>query len=76
MRYLLERREKVAYAGFRAAGCDVGSGPTESMCKSLSRRMKGIAMRWTGNNAQAMVALESLQQSNLWPNYWSNQIAA
>jgi hypothetical protein len=76
MRYLFERREKVDYASFRAAGYDVGSGPTESMCKSLSRRMKGIGMRWTGKNAESMVALESLHQSNLWPNYWSTRLAA
>ena len=76
MRYLIERREKVDYASFRAAGYDVGSGPTESMCKSLSRRMKGIGMRWTGKNAESMVALETLHQSNLWPNYWSTRLAA
>jgi hypothetical protein len=76
MRYLVERREKVDYASFRAAGYDVGSGPTESMCKSLSRRMKGIGMRWTGKNAESMVALESLHQSGLWPNYWSTRLAA
>jgi hypothetical protein len=76
MRYLIERREKVDYAKFKAAGYDVGSGPTESMCKSLSRRMKGIGMRWTGRNAESMVALESLHQSNLWPNYWSTRLAA
>ncbi len=76
MGYLIERREKVDYASFRAAGYDVGSGPTESMCKSLSRRMKGIGMRWTGKNAEAMVALESLHQSNLWPAYWSTRLAA
>ena len=76
MRYLIERREKVDYASFRAAGYDVGSGPTESMCKSLSRRMKGIGMRWTGRNAESMVALESLHQSGLWPNYWSTRLAA
>ena len=76
MGYLLERREKVDYASFRAAGYDVGSGPTESMCKSLGRRMKGIGMRWTGKNAESMVALESLHQSGLWPNYWSTRLAA
>ena len=76
MRYLIERKEKVDYAGFRAAGYDIGSGPTESMCKSLSRRMKGIGMRWTGKNAESMVALESLHQSGLWPNYWSTCLAA
>ena len=76
MRYLIERREKVDYASFRAAGYDVGSGPTESMCKSLSRRMKGIGMRWTGKNAESMVALESLHQSGQWPSYWSKRLAA
>jgi hypothetical protein len=76
MGYLIERREKVDYASFRAAGYDVGSGPTESMCKSLSRRMKGIGMRWTGRNAESMVALESLHQSGLWPTYWSTRLAA
>jgi hypothetical protein len=76
MRYLIERREKVDYASFRAAGLDVGSGPTESMCKSLSRRMKGIGMRWSPNNAESMVALEALHQSSLWANYWSSRLAA
>jgi hypothetical protein len=76
MRYLLERKQKVDYASFGAAGYDIGSGPTESMCKSLSRRMKGIGMRWNPRNAESIVALESLHQSNLWPNYWSTRIAA
>ncbi len=76
MSYLLERKPKVDYASFRAAGYDIGSGPTESMCKSLSRRLKGIGMRWTGKNAESMIALESLHQSNLWPTYWSTRLAA
>ncbi len=76
MRYLLERKEKVNYADFRAAGYDIGSGPTESMCKSLSRRMKGIGMRWTTRNAEAMVALESMHQSSLWPHYWKSRVRA
>jgi hypothetical protein len=76
MRYLLQRREKVDYAGFRQAGFSIGSGPTESMCKSLGRRMKGVGMRWTAKNAEAMVALESLQQSNQWPAYWTTRLAA
>ncbi len=76
MGYLIERQKKVDYAKFRAAGYDIGSGPTESTCKSLSRRMKGIGMRWTGKNAESMVALECLHQSNLWPAYWSTRLAA
>jgi len=76
MRYLSQRQEKVNYPAFRAAGLDIGSGPTESMCKSLSRRMKGIGMRWTAQNAESMVALEALHQSNLWSAYWSKRPAA
>ena len=76
MRYLSQRQEKVNYPLFRAAGLDIGSGPTESMCKSLSRRMKGIGMRWTAANAESMVALEALHQSNLWSTYWSTRLAA
>ena len=76
MRYLQQRSGKVDYAKFKAAGMDIGSGPTESMCKSLSRRMKGIGMRWTARNAESMVALEALHQSNLWKAYWSTRLAA
>jgi hypothetical protein len=76
MRYLGERRAKVDYAAFRAAGMDIGSGPTESMCKSLGRRMKGIGMRWTAANAESVVALEALHQSDLWSTYWSTRLAA
>jgi hypothetical protein len=76
MGYLIERKEKVDYASFRAAGYDIGSGPTESMCKSLSRRMKGIGMRWKAKNAETLVALEALHQSNLWRPYWSTRFAA
>jgi hypothetical protein len=76
MRYLNQRQEKVNYSAFCAAGLDIGSGPTESMCKSLSRRMKGIGMRWTASNAESMVALEALHQSDLWSTYWSTRLAA
>jgi hypothetical protein len=76
MHYLSRRREKIDYARFKAAGLDIGSGPTESTCKSLSRRMKGVGMRWTASNAEAMTALEALHQSDLWSTYWSTRLAA
>jgi hypothetical protein len=76
MQYLARRREKVDYVKFRSAGMDIGSGPTESMCKSLSRRMKGIGMRWKVSNAQSVVALEALHQSGLWRVYWTSRLAA
>ena len=76
MQYLLTRREKIDYARFKSMGLKIGSGPTESGCKSASRRLKGPGMRWTGRNAEAMVALESLHQSKLWSIYWQSRLNA
>lgn len=76
MHYLLTRREKIEYARFRSLGLKIGSGPTESGCKSESRRLKGVGMRWTAINAEALLALESLHQSNLWPAYWQSRFKA
>jgi hypothetical protein len=74
MQYLLSRREKVDYARFRALGLKIGSGPTESGCKSESRRLKGVGMRWTGSNAEAMTAHEALHQSNVSATYWKSRL--
>jgi hypothetical protein len=76
MGYLLPRREKIDYARFRALGLQIGSGATESGCKSHSRRLKGVGMRWRGRNAEAMLGLESLHQSNLWKTYWRCRLKA
>ena len=76
MEYLLIRKEKIAYGRFRAQGFKIGSGPTESGCKSEARRLKGVGMRWTAENAQSMLALESLHQSNLWKTYWNSKLKA
>jgi hypothetical protein len=76
MQYLASRRERIDYARHRKAGFQIGSGPTESGCKSEARRLKGIGMRWTARNAEAVMALEGLHQSHLWPTYWSHRNAA
>lgn len=76
MHYLLTRREQVTYARFRSLGLKIGSGPTESGCKSEARRLKGVGMRWTARNAEAVLALESLHQSKLWPTYWQSRLKA
>lgn len=73
MQYLLTRRQKVDYARFRAMGLKIGSGTTESSCKSHARRLKGVGMRWTAANAEAITGLEALYQSNLWPTYWRHR---
>jgi hypothetical protein len=68
--YVTDRREMVAYPEYLAAGRQIGSGPTESMCKTTTKRLKGVGMRWDGDNAEAVMALDALDQSGEWKQYW------
>jgi hypothetical protein len=44
----------------------------ESMCGVTTDRIKGRRRRWDIENAEAMMALEALWQSNdLWDKYWA-----
>jgi hypothetical protein len=68
--YVTDRRAMVAYPEYLAAGRQIGSGPTESMCKATTLRLKGSGMRWDGDNAEAVMALDALEQSGEWQHYW------
>jgi hypothetical protein len=72
--YVSERREMIKYPAFRAKGWQIGSGPTEATCKTLTARLKGSGMRWDSNNAEAVMALEALTQSVQWAAYWKSQL--
>ena len=72
--YLSERREMIRYPEFRSKGWQIGSGPTEATCKTLTARLKGSGMRWDGDNAEAIMALEALTQSGQWDWYWRSQL--
>jgi hypothetical protein len=74
LHYVAQRREMIAYDEFERQGWKIGSGPIEAMCKATTRRLKGPGMRWDGDNAEAMMALEALHQSNLWDRYWTNAL--
>jgi hypothetical protein len=75
MNYVAPRRQTMDYPRYERAGLEIGSGPTEAMCKVLTRRLKGAGMRWNPENAEAMAALEALTQSNLWNVYWEQVLA-
>jgi len=62
------------YPRFLANEWQIGSGPTEAMCKTLTARLKGSGMRWDASNAEAIMALEALQQSGQWKRYWQTQL--
>jgi hypothetical protein len=69
--YIAKRISMTDYPSFLKRGCDIGSGPTESFCGCLTKRLKGAGMRWDKDNAEAVMALASLYSSNLWNKYWN-----
>jgi hypothetical protein len=74
LNYVSERREMIKYPDFLAKGWQIGSGPTEATCKTLTARLKGSGMRWDADNAEALMALEALTQSGQWDLYWKTQL--
>ena len=68
--YIAQRVEMLKYPEFKAKGYDIGSGPTEADCKTLTARLKGSGMRWDKPNAEGMMALASIRSSGLWGRYW------
>jgi hypothetical protein len=74
--YVGKRVAMTDYPTFRALGYDCGSGPTESLCGTLTDRLKGSGMRWDKDNAESVMALASLYHSGLWRSYWKSERAA
>jgi hypothetical protein len=68
--YVTEREGMILYPEFLALGRQIGSGPTESMCKATTQRVKGAGRRWDAENAEALMAIEALDQSGSWRAYW------
>jgi hypothetical protein len=68
--YIAKRVDMLDYPAFRAKGYDLGSGPTESFCKTLTSRLKGSGMRWDKPHAEGLMALAAIRGSNLWERYW------
>ncbi|MFZ2145820.1 MAG: efflux RND transporter permease subunit [Sedimentisphaerales bacterium] len=61
------------YPRFKQCDYDIGSGPTEAFCKSLTSRLKCPGMRWDKHHAEAIMALASVRSSHLWQAYWQIQ---
>jgi hypothetical protein len=76
LNYVTDRREMIQYPKFLELGRQIGSGPTESMCKATTQRIKGRGMRWDADNAESIMSLEALEQSGGWKAYWEAQLFA
>jgi hypothetical protein len=74
--YIAKRISMTDYPSFSEQGYDIGSGPTESFCGCLTKRLKGPGMRWDKDNAEAVMALAGLYSSQLWEKYWNGLSAA
>lgn len=68
--YIEERQSMLRYPEFRRRGWQIGSGPTEAQCKSATQRLKGRGRRWDRPNAEALMALDCLDNSHAWQHYW------
>jgi len=74
--YIVERWEMVDYRLALARGWDIGSGPTEAMCKNLTLRLKRPGMKWDADHAAAMMNLIALKESGQWADYWHTRKCA
>ncbi|MFH1110697.1 MAG: hypothetical protein V1790_16085, partial [Planctomycetota bacterium] len=68
--YIVERWEMVEYPAALAKGWDIGSSPTEAMCKNLTLRLKRPGMKWDTDNAAALMNLVALREGGQWEQYW------
>ncbi len=74
--YVLKRFEMLDYRTALARGWDIGSGPTEAMCKTLTLRRKRPGMKWDADHAAAMMNLLAMSESNQHRQWWAMQARA
>lgn len=71
LNYVSQRRDMIQYDQFLQKGWRISSSTTESECGAVPLRVKGGGKRWDADNAEAVMALETTIQSNLWRPYWT-----
>lgn len=73
--YVVNRLEMLDYVTALARNWDIGSGPTEAMCKNLTLRLKRPGMKWDADHASAMMNLISLYESGQVRQWWPARAA-
>ena len=69
--YFTRNRDKMDYAGYRARGLPIGSGPVEAACKTVvGARLKRSGMRWTKVGGQNVLNLRTPVLSKRWDVFW------
>lgn len=72
LNYVAARQDMIVYDECEKRGWRISSSTTESECGAVPARVKGPGKRWDGDNAEAVIGLEALHQSNLWKEYWTS----
>jgi hypothetical protein len=70
--FMVARLDLLDYRTALANGQDIGSGPTEAMCKTLTLRLKRPGMKWDRDHAAAMMNLTALYDSGQAKAYWAS----
>lgn len=63
----------VEYPQALAGGWDIGSGPTEAMCKNLTLRLKRTGVKWDADHAAGLMNLIALREGHQWADYWERR---
>jgi hypothetical protein len=70
--FIRNNKDKMRYRALRNAGLPVGSGVTESSCKTvIGQRAKGAGQRWRASGLRGVITLRALHQSDRLPRFWS-----
>jgi hypothetical protein len=69
-KYLRKNGSRLDYPHFRSLDYPISSGPMESFCKQLGRRLKGPGMRWNKAHVTPMAQLVSLWVNEEWDRHW------
>ncbi|MFT5460126.1 MAG: hypothetical protein ACI9K2_006641, partial [Myxococcota bacterium] len=74
IRYLDNRRDKIAYGTYRKQDLEVGTGRVEGAIKYvIAKRCDQGGMRWTRERAQAVIQLRCVDVNGHWVEFakWS-----
>lgn len=71
--YIRNNKDRMRYATLRKVGLPVGSGVTESACKTvIGQRAKKSGQRWREAGLRGVVTLRALHQSDRLPRFWAH----
>src|SRR5262249_5951253 len=74
LHYGARRQAMIPYPESEAKGWQMGSGRREAMCKRTPARLRGGGRRGDAGHAEAVMALDALEQSGEWKLYWRTRL--